>query len=213
MYDLTGKVAVVTGVGRPRGIGRATALRLAQEGAQIVLADLGQQMEAAGRDIRGVAPDLARVAAEVEEAGAEVLAVPTDVSLPRDVEALMQRAADHFGRIDIMVCNAAILADRDADPLTLSETTFARVLAVNLTGTFLCAQAAAQQMIRQGSGGKIVTLGSRAARPSESDCVCFVKIRGDWADAKSGHGVCPLWHSGQLCLSGGGGYRYGRGRS
>ena len=76
MYnDLAGKVAVVTGVGRPRGIGRATALRLAQEGAKLVLADLGKEMSQVATDIRGVTPDLARVAAEVEEAGAEVLAI------------------------------------------------------------------------------------------------------------------------------------------
>ena len=73
MYDdLAGKVAVVTGVGRPRGIGRATALRLAQEGAKVVLADLGKDMSQVASDIRGVTPDLAQVAAEVEEAGAEV---------------------------------------------------------------------------------------------------------------------------------------------
>ncbi len=173
MYDLTGKVAVVTGVGRPRGIGRATALRLGREGARVVLADLGQTMEQVSRDIRGVAPDLSRVAAEVEEAGAEVLAVPTDVSVPEDVETLVQRAVDHFGRVDIMVCNAAILADRDVDPLELSQATFARVLSVNLIGTFLCAQAAARQMMRQGGSGTIITIGSRAARRGTPNLIAY----------------------------------------
>lgn len=173
MYDLAGKVAVITGVGRPRGIGRATALRIAREGARVVVADLGQGMTQVERDIRGVAPDLARVAAEVEEVGAEVLAVPTDVSLPSDVDALLQRTVDHFGQVDIMVCNAAILADRDADPLTLSEALFARVLAVNLTGTFLCAQAAARHMVQQGQGGKIITIGSRAARRGMSNLIAY----------------------------------------
>jgi NAD(P)-dependent dehydrogenase (short-subunit alcohol dehydrogenase family) len=91
MYDLEGKVAVVTGVGRPRGLGRATALRLVREGARVVLADLGQGMTRIESDIRGVPPDLVRVTAEVEAAGAEVLAVPTDVSNPSDVETLLQR--------------------------------------------------------------------------------------------------------------------------
>ncbi len=164
MYDLAGKVAVITGVGRPRGIGRATALRFAREGAHVVLAELGAGTERIAQDIQGVGPDLARVAAEVEAAGAQVLAVPTDVSQPDDVETLVQRTVDHFGQVDIMVCNAAIIADQGTDPLELSAETFARVLAVNLTGTFLCAQAAARHMVRQGRGGKIVTVSSRAGR-------------------------------------------------
>lgn len=173
MYGLEGKVAVVTGVGRPRGIGRATALRLAREGVRVVLADLGQGMSQIESDIRGVSPDLARVAAEVEEAGAEVLAVPTDVSNPRDVETLLQRTVDHFGRVDIMVSNAAILADRNQSPLELPEAIFARVLAVNLTGTFLCAQAAAKHMIQQGDGGSIITIGSRAARRGMPNLIAY----------------------------------------
>ncbi len=173
MYGLEGKVAVVTGVGRPRGIGRATALRLAREGARVVLADLGQGMVQIESDIRGVSPDLAQVTAEVEGAGAEVLAVPTDVSNPSDVETLLQRTVDHFGRIDIMVSNAAILADRNQSPLELTEAVFARVLAVNLTGTFLCAQAAAKYMIEQGDGGSIITIGSRAARRGMPNLIAY----------------------------------------
>ncbi|WP_089941413.1 SDR family NAD(P)-dependent oxidoreductase [Candidatus Entotheonella palauensis] len=173
MYGLEGKVAVVTGVGRPRGIGRATALRLAREGVRVVLADLGQGTAQIESDIRGVSPDLARVTAEVEEAGAEVLAVPTDVSNPSDVEALLQRTVDHFGRVDIMISNAAILADRNQDPLELPEPIFARVLAVNLTGTFLCAQAAAKHMVQQGDGGSIITIGSRAARRGMPNLIAY----------------------------------------
>lgn len=173
MYDLEGKVAVVTGVGRPHGIGRATALRLGREGARVVLADLGQGMAQIESDIRGVSPDLARVAAEVEEAGAEILAVPTDVSNPSDVETLLQRTVDHFGRVDIMVSNAAILADRNQDPLEMPEAIFARVLAVNLTGTFLCAQAAAKHMVQQGGGGSIITIGSRAARRGMPNLIAY----------------------------------------
>ncbi|WP_089941241.1 SDR family NAD(P)-dependent oxidoreductase [Candidatus Entotheonella palauensis] len=164
MYDLAGKVAVITGVGRPRGIGRATALRFAQEGAHMVLADLGSGVQQIADDIQGVAPDLVRVAAEMEATGAQVLAVPTDVSQPDEVDNLVQRAVDQFGQVDIMVCNAAIIADQGIDPLELTTDVFSRVLAVNLVGTFLCAQAAARQMVAQGRGGKIVTVSSRAGR-------------------------------------------------
>jgi NAD(P)-dependent dehydrogenase (short-subunit alcohol dehydrogenase family) len=173
MYDLQGKVAVVTGVGRPRGIGRATALRLAREGARLVLADLGQSRPQTARDIRGVSPDLERVTTEVQALGAEVLAVPTDVSSPAEVDALVQRAVERFGRLDIMVCNAAILADRNIPAAELTEAIFSRVLAVNLTGTFLCAQAAARQMMQQGDGGKIITIGSRAARRGMASLIAY----------------------------------------
>lgn len=177
MYDLAGKVAVITGVGRPRGIGRATALRFAQEGARVVLADLGQGTAQVDRDITGVGPDLARVAAEVESAGAEVLAVPTDVSVPSEVDTLLQRTVDQFGRVDIMICNAAILPDQGIDPLELSEAIFSRVLAVNLTGTFLCAQASARHMVQQGDGGKIVTVSSRAGRRGSPKLAAYVSSK------------------------------------
>jgi NAD(P)-dependent dehydrogenase (short-subunit alcohol dehydrogenase family) len=193
MYeDLAGKVAVVTGVGRPRGIGRATALRLAREGVRLVVADLAQSMTSASRDIRGTAPDLAQATSELETAGANVLAVPTDVSVPEDVDTLLQRAVEHFGQVDIMVCNAAILADRNADPLQLSASTFARVLAVNLTGTFLCAQAAARHMVRQGHGGSIITIGSRAARRGMPNLIAY---------ASSKFGVIGLTQSLALALA------------
>jgi meso-butanediol dehydrogenase/(S,S)-butanediol dehydrogenase/diacetyl reductase len=173
MYDLAGKVAVVTGAGRPLGIGRATALRLAREGARVVIVDLGRTTPQAQSDVIGVSPDLEHVAAEVKEAGGEVLALAVDVSLKTDVEALVRRAVEHFGQLDIMVCNAAILADRNAKPTELSETIFDRVLAVNLKGTFLCAQAAAQHMIERGHGGKIVTVGSRAARRGMANLIAY----------------------------------------
>jgi meso-butanediol dehydrogenase / (S,S)-butanediol dehydrogenase / diacetyl reductase len=173
MYDLAGKVAVVTGAGRPLGIGRATALRLAREGARVVIADLGHTTPQARTDVIGVSPDLEQVATEVKEAGGEVLALAVDVSLKADVETLMQRTVEHFGQLDIMVCNAAILADRNAKPTELSETIFDRVLAVNLKGTFLCAQAAAQHMVERGQGGKIITVGSRAARRGMANLIAY----------------------------------------
>ena len=173
MYDLAGRVAVITGAGRPLGIGRATALRFAREGVRLVLADLGRTMPQAAQDVIGVSPDLERVAVEVRDAGAEVLVLCTDVSRTADVDALVQSAVSHFDQVDILVCNAAILADRNAGPIELSEAVFDRVLAVNLKGTFLCAQAAARHMIDRGRGGKIITIGSRAARRGQAHLIAY----------------------------------------
>jgi NAD(P)-dependent dehydrogenase (short-subunit alcohol dehydrogenase family) len=104
MYDLAGKVAVITETGRPLGIGRATALRLARERARLVIDDLGRTTPQAKTDVIGVSPDLERVAAEVKESSGEGLAFSADVSRKADVEALVQRAVDHF---EIHPCDAA----------------------------------------------------------------------------------------------------------
>ena len=134
MSDLEGKIVVITGVGRPRGIGRASALRFAQEGAHLVLADLGTGDSRVG-EIDGLSSDLEAVAQEVADAGADVIAVPTDVSDEAAVERLVAKAVERFGRIDAMVANAAILAGK-GDPLTVPHETFMRVLSVNLVGVF-----------------------------------------------------------------------------
>lgn len=166
MNDVEGQVVIVTGAGRPRGVGRATAIEFARLGARVVITDLDDQVNSAtvAQDIEGTRPNLTDVARDLEATGAEVEVVPCDVSDEKQVEALVRAAVNRFGRLDSMVTNAAILADRRIDPLTLEAEIFDRVMAVNLRGTFLCARTAARQMIEQGSGGSIVTVGSRASR-------------------------------------------------
>jgi NAD(P)-dependent dehydrogenase (short-subunit alcohol dehydrogenase family) len=140
---LDGKVAIITGGGR--GIGRATALALAREGAAVVLA-------------ARTAAEIEAVAREVQSSGARALPVVTDVARRDDIGRLVQRTLDAFERIDILVNNAGIgLPLRDVVDLPLEDWT--RVLAVNLTGPFLCAQAVLPSMIRQG-WGKIINLSS-----------------------------------------------------
>lgn len=193
MRDLEGKTIIITGVGRPRGIGRASALRFAEEGAKLVLADLGSGDSRIG-DIDGVPPDLDAVAQEVMAAGAEAIAVRTDVSDEADVERLVARAVDHFGRVDGMVANAAILAGK-GDPLTVPHETYMRVLSVNLAGVFLSARVAAKQMKTQGEGGSIVTVGSRASRRGSADSAAYCSAK---------FGVIGLTQSLAMALAGDG---------
>ena len=175
MSDLEGKTIIITGVGRPRGIGRASALRFAREGANLVLADLGSDGVRPG-EIEGVSPDLEAVVEEVRGVGAQVLAVPTDVSVEADVENLVAKATERFGRLDGMVANAAILAAR-GDPLEVEYDAYMRVLSVNLAGVFLSARVAAREMKRQCRSGSIVTVGSRASRRGAADTTAYCSAK------------------------------------
>ena len=145
---LNGKVAIVTGASQ--GIGRATATRFAAEGAKVVLADVA--------DTEGN-----KVAKELEEAGHTVRYVHTNVAERLDVHNLIAAAIESFGRIDVVATCAGVIEATSF--LDLDEAVFDKTIAVNLKGTFLCAQAAAKQMVRQlenndGKPGVIVTISS-----------------------------------------------------
>ena len=171
MDGLKDRVVVLTGVGRPRGIGRAAAFRFAAEGTKLVLADLGTRDGAIG-DIEGISPDLDAVAEDVRSAGGEAIAVATDVSKEADVERLIARTIDAYGRLDSMVANAAILAG-NGYPLDISLGTFMRIQEVNVAGVFLCLREAVRQMLKQGDGGSIVTVGSRASRRGDANIAAY----------------------------------------
>ena len=142
---LAGKAAIVTGAGREgKGIGRFVALTLAQEGADIVIADY--VLEAAEAAVE-----------EVKALGRRAFAVKANVADPADAEAIIQKALDEFGRIDILVNNAGIT--RDALIMRMSEQEWDSVLDTNLKGTFNCTKAVARPMLKQKSG-KIVNVAS-----------------------------------------------------
>ena len=153
MYDLNGKVALVTGAGGKKGLGRAIALRLAREGADLVVNDLGE-----GMTPRQGLEELVR---EIESLGRRALPVFADISLAQEVERMVDAALDEFGRLDIIVNNAAAPPGRDRVPVVdMNADAFELVQRVNVLGAFLCSQAAARAMIARGDGGRIINISS-----------------------------------------------------
>jgi NAD(P)-dependent dehydrogenase (short-subunit alcohol dehydrogenase family) len=155
---MEGKVAVVTGAAS--GMGRATALRFASKGARVVAADVNET-------------GLAEVSAA---AGGEVLAVTADVSDREQVDALVQRALDRFGAVDVMVANAGIGLGKSF--LDTTEADFDRVLAVNLKGVLFCGQAAARTMVAAGRGGAIVNVASTYAEVTAPERAAYSASKG-----------------------------------
>jgi glucose 1-dehydrogenase len=143
MNDLAGKVAIVTGAGS--GIGHAIARLFAQHGAAVAINFLGHESGAR---------ELAR---EIEASGGAAFALEGDVSDATAVETLVTEAIERFGRLDVLVNNAAVVERQTL--LELDEETWERTLAVNLKGPFLCLQAAARRMKETG-GGSIVNVSS-----------------------------------------------------
>jgi 3-oxoacyl-[acyl-carrier protein] reductase len=145
MGRLEGRVAFVTGAGR--GIGAATALRMAEEGARVALADL---------DTEGCA----QVAAELGKVGSEGLVLHCNVADSAMVQEAVDKAASHFGRLDILVNNAGVL--RDNLLFKMSEEDWDTVMNVHLKGAFLCSRAAQKYMVEQ-KYGRIISLSSTSA--------------------------------------------------
>jgi meso-butanediol dehydrogenase/(S,S)-butanediol dehydrogenase/diacetyl reductase len=163
MKRFEGKVVIVTGSGRPKGLGQAILQRFADEGASCVVSDVS-------RSGPGLASseDAQAVVADLQARGAKTLFQPCDVADEAQCEALVAAAVSTFGRLDVMVNNAGI----GFLMKPLLETTGAdwdRVLDVNLKGAFLCSRAAAKQFIAQGPGedtisGRIINIASQAAK-------------------------------------------------
>ena len=138
------KVAIVTGA--TTGIGRETVFHLAREGAAVMVDYVGKPAPAN------------EVVAQIEKAGGRALAVQADVSHPDDVQRLFSQTVEKFGRVDILINNAGI--EEEMDFWEVPTNLWQRILAVNLSGPFFCAQAAAKQMISQKGGGRIINISS-----------------------------------------------------
>ena len=133
--DLKGKVAIITGA--RRGMGRSHALALAKAGAKVVVADISLE-------------DCQKMVKEIEKNKGEALAVKCDVAKKEEVDEIVKKAVEKFGKVDILVNNAGICQFKPF--LDLTEEEWDRTLNINLKGYFLCAQAAAKEMVKQKSG-------------------------------------------------------------
>jgi len=142
---LSGKVALITG--SARGIGKAIALGLAREGADIVLSDINVER-------------LLKTEAEIKACGVQVIAIPTDVTDEKQIENLFKKTMERFSRLDILVNNAGVF---DFGPIDqMSTQTWDRVIATDLRAPFICIREAFKIMKPQG-GGRIINIGSISA--------------------------------------------------
>ncbi len=161
-YLLKDKTAIVTGAGA--GIGYAIAKEFAKEGARVVIAEL--------REDRGkqAADEIAR------ETGARTHALATDVRVEEDIRRMVAETVKTFGRVDILVNNAAKILQRPAVEMTTAE--FEEIMRNNCTSVVMCCGEAARQMIKQGQGGVIVNISSIHAMISEPNCSAYTAAKG-----------------------------------
>ena len=164
--ELAGKVAIITGAGRMRSIGRPIAKLLAQAGAAIVITGTGRPPERYPDDEKAAGwRDIDSVADEIRKTGGRCLPLVSDVADPRAVEALVDRTVAEFGRIDVVVNNASAARGPDrVEAVELPYELWKKVMVTNVDGTFLLSAAAARKMIAQGQGGSIVNVSSVASK-------------------------------------------------
>jgi NAD(P)-dependent dehydrogenase (short-subunit alcohol dehydrogenase family) len=165
LFHLTNKIAIVTGGGS--GIGRCVAIAFSEFGARVLIADIDKK-----------ATDL--VVSEIKAARGEATAIRVDVTQPNEVQEMVNLAVEAYGRIDILFNNAGINIRGPAESFSLED--WNKVIAVNLTGMFNCAQAVGKVMIQQG-GGKIINTASVSAKLGHP---------GNLAYAAAKHGVVGM---------------------
>ena len=173
--ELSGKIAIVTGAGRMRGIGLATAVILARMGSNVVVTGTGRNPDTFPHDEKDVGwRDIDSTVEEIQANGVRGLPLIVDVSREKDVRRMIDSTVDEFGRLDIIVNNAAAPYGPDRVPvLDLTADVFKDVIDIKLMGTIYCSKAAARQMVKQGEGGRIVNLSSTMGKSGHANTSAY----------------------------------------
>ena len=176
-----GAVALVTGAARPRGIGRATAMRLASEGADVACLDMARPYDEAPTHGTATGDDLDSVVADIEALGRKAVAVRADVSDGEAVEAAVAEATEALGTINLVanVAGGSGVGFGVGPLVSVPDAEFRRVLDVNLVGTWLVSKACASRMVAAGVGGRICNVSSQAGKKA-------FPMLGAYCAAKSG---------------------------
>ena len=179
MGNLDGKVALITGAGGMKGIGRATALKLASQGADIALSDFKrnpenlppQEVEARWRSIDSVGE-------EVEALGRRCLKIWCDLTVTEQIEGMVRQAAEHYGHLEILVNNARAIIGRDRVPITeLAEDVWQHFFRINTTAVFLGTKFAGQVMVKQARGGRIINIASDASKRAKPATAAYTSSK------------------------------------
>ncbi len=166
MADLTGKVALISGAARHRGLGRAMALRLAEDGADIVITGRKRAPEDRPDNEKDIDwQGVSSLAEEIEQMGRAALGIEGDVTKTADVENIVTMARERFGTIDILVNNAGVPSGAGAAPvLDMDDDLWYDTVNVNLNGVYLMTKFAGRVMRETGNGGSIINISSTAGR-------------------------------------------------
>lgn len=175
MKQLNGMVAIVTGAGRLRGIGRACAVALASHGADVVVTGTGRNPDTFPPDEKSVDwKDIESTADQIRQLGQKSLPLIGDVSNSEDVQNIVDRTLEIFGRIDILINNAAFAKGPDRVPIVeLDDRIFQKVIDIKIGGTYLFTKAVAKELLKQGEGGKIVNVSSVAGKRGSPNALAY----------------------------------------
>ena len=170
MAGLEGKIALVTGAGGMRGVGRATVMKLAGLGADVALTDVHREVEdLPPAEVRTEWGGLDTVAEEVAAGGRGSYPVFCDLSDAGQIQRMVDQVMDHYGRIDILVNNARAIIGKDKVPVTdLDQEVWEHFLAINSTAPFLLTKAVGRRMIVAGNGGRIINIASNASKQASA---------------------------------------------
>ncbi len=166
MLGLKDKVALITGAGGMKGVGRAIALKMAALGANLVLTDVWRQPgDLPPAEVQAGWRGIESVAEEIRATGARCLMIPCDLKSAEQIRGMVKYAVENCGGIDILVNNARAIIGRDRVPVTeLDEDVWNDFLAINATAVFLLTKLVGREMINQGRGGHIINIGSNTSK-------------------------------------------------